>query len=871
MYQSLIFGGIFLTGPATQNRQYFIVITLMTRFVLLTLVSLFSGFAGFAQSASRQIQKADASFRDMAYALAIGQYESILRKEKNLAEADMQHVRLYLADAYYQVKDFQGAEKNYAEVLNNNPVLKGEEIKAYLRYAQVLSSNGKREESARVWKKYSELQEQDKRGEQFLKLYSNIEALTRNASSYKIDYIGINTASADFSPAYYKNGLVFVSNRGKSGPVRRVFSWDNSSFLDLYYLEDLKVLGDAGSQAATTGSSSQADEAVSRRSGASEKLGSDYYTPPTANDAPTIAHQGSVYINGSRDYEEQATIETKKFSKALNSKYHEGPSTFFHDGSKIIFTRNGNAGGGGIFSQKKDVIARLKLYIADKKGNDWGNIRELPFNSSDYSCGHPTISFDDKILYFVSDMPGGYGGTDIYYTRFENGEWSKPVNLGGGINTAGNEMFPFVDEAGGLYFSSDGHPGLGGLDLFYARVNSRTVKVEGPVRNLGAPLNSDRDDFGIISDAERKTGFFSSNRKRGGADDDIYRFTRSGSVYGCRDLLVSIFDKDSRQPLENIRFEYTTTGERVSPEHATTNAAGTIRLCLEADAEFRFVFGREGYITETRTFSNKEASDFEPSRMEVYLKAEEQRPAEVVKTETAPKEIRLVQKRRSTDDAAVFRGVITGGESGEPMAAVKVRFINKCNGQVQEMYTRKDGSYEFNRDINCDYELTAMKEGFGMSSEVIEKLVSKTLFRKKVKPANTVNLFDTKLYRVGDVVKLENIYYDSDSWRINASSARELDKLSAILRKYPNMIIEISSHTDTRGNADENMRLSQNRAGEVLNYLVKKGGVARERIRSVGKGETEPLNECSDGVQCTEAEHRRNRRTEFKILYIEKK
>nr|MBP6620113.1 OmpA family protein [Leadbetterella sp.] len=159
---------------------------------------------------------------------------------------------------------------------------------------------------------------------------------------------------------------------------------------------------------------------------------------------------------------------------------------------------------------------------------------------------------------------------------------------------------------------------------------------------------------------------------------------------------------------------------------------------------------------------------------------------------------------------------------------------------------------------------------FGSSSEIIEKSVRKTLFGKKVKkPTFSLNLFDTKLYKVGDVIKLENIYYESESYKIRENAKKDLDKLVNTLKKYPNMIIEVSSHTDTRGNALINLKLSESRAKEVFKYITSRG-IDKSRVKSVGKGESEPLNACSDGVQCTEAEHQRNRRTEFKILKIEK-
>lgn len=822
----------------------------------------------FSQNVSKQIKKAENSSKNYSYVNTIEIYEGILRKTKGVSEEELQRVKLNLAEAYFFVKDYNNAEKYYNEVLKSSPALKGEDLKAYKRYAQVLSGNGKHGESAQVWKKFTELQEQDKRGIEFSKLYANLEPLTRNSNSYRIEYVGINTASPDFSPAFYKDGLVFVSSRNKNNAVKRVFKWDNSTFLDLYYLEDLKILGKEESNA-SIGSGGQNSGATKPKT-APDKLGSDYYTPPTPNDANTIGHTGSELINGSKNYEEQSIIDVKKFSKNLNSKYHEGPCTFFHSGERILFTRNA-IGGGGIFGQKKEGVTRLKIYSAIKTGKDWSEIKELPFNSDDFSCGHPTMSFNDDILFFVSDMPGGYGGTDIYASRLVNGEWQKPVNLGGTINTIGNEMFPFIDEGNGLYFSSDGHPGLGELDMFYCKVDVKTLASIGKIRNLGAPLNSNNDDFGIITDPNRNLGYFSSNRKRGGADDDIYKFTRIGAAYGCRDLIVSVNDADSRMPIEKVKFEYKLVSGKGPVENVTTNAAGTVKLCLEADQSFKFKFESEGYIFQEEEFSNIDASDFEPSRIEIYLKKEVVVLKEEPEEDSKPKKQRvLVQKRTTTDNTSnVFRGVISGGENDEPMSAVKVKFINKCTGEVQEMYTKKDGSYEFRRDLNCDYELVATKDDFGTSSEIIEKAVKKTLFGKKIKPTFSLNLFDTKLYKVGDVIKLESIYYSSDQYKLRDYSKRDLDKLIATMKRYPNMIIEISSHTDTRGNAWDNLRLSQKRAQEVEKYILSKG-ISKQRIKAIGKGETEPLNECSDGVQCTEAEHQRNRRTEFKILTIEK-
>jgi outer membrane protein OmpA-like peptidoglycan-associated protein len=467
-------------------------------------------------------------------------------------------------------------------------------------------------------------------------------------------------------------------------------------------------------------------------------------------------------------------------------------------------------------------------------------------------------------------MPGGYGGTDIYISRLINGIWSKPENMGSKVNSVGNEMFPFIDEAGNLYFSSDGLPGLGDLDLFTIKTDLVSGKAKGIVRNLGAPLNSSNDDFGIITDQERAIGYFSSNRKRGGSDDDIYKFNRVGAKFGCRDLMVHVFDKDNKKPIDKMVFEYGLSVTKGNMVNATTDATGTIKLCLDADKDFVFNFTKEGYVSQTRKYTNIDDSDYEPGIIEVFLKKQVIIPQSMAKVEEPKKLSELIQKRTIGGNSNIFRGVITGGEGGEPIAEAKVKFINKCTGEIQEMFTNKDGSYEFKRELECDYELTAMKDDFGSSSEIIEKSFKKKLFGNKVKkPIIIPNLFDTKLYRVGDVIKLENIYYEEKSYKIRESAKKELDKLVNTLKKYPNMIIELSSHTDTRGNAITNLQLSEGRATEVFKYITSRG-IDKTRVKSVGKGESEPINACSDGVQCTEAEHQRNRRTEFKILKIEK-
>lgn len=201
----------------------------------------------------------------------------------------------------------------------------------------------------------------------------------------------------------------------------------------------------------------------------------------------------------------------------VNTKLHDGPAVISPDGKTIYFTRNnylGNKEG----KKDKEKTNHLKLYSAKISGNNWAEVKELSFNSNEYSIGHPSLSSDGKILYFVSDMPKGFGGTDIYKVSVnENGNFGRPENLGEPVNTEFDETFPFMDTDGTLYFSSNGHPGLGLLDIF-------KVSGEGDIENLGEPLNSNMDDFAYFQVQRSKEGYISSNRE--GKSDDIFIFNK---------------------------------------------------------------------------------------------------------------------------------------------------------------------------------------------------------------------------------------------------------------------------------------------------------------------------------------------------------
>lgn len=246
--------------------------------------------------------------------------------------------------------------------------------------------------------------------------------------------------------------------------------------------------------------------------------------PQYSDFSPTVYKKGIVFVSSRHDkgpkfkwddtpfldlyYTETDVASAKPFSEALNSKYHEGPIAFYNDYSKAVFTRSNYLD--RKLGATEDGINNLQLYTTswDNDKNDWGNIKPINFLINNYSYGHPAISVDNSRLYFISDMPGGFGGTDIYVSeRIEEG-WGEPKNMGDIINTPGNEMFPFIDDESNLYFASNGHGGLGGLDVYQINLDGNM-----DLRNMGYPLNTTADDFGFSLTSSGEIAYVSSNRE----------------------------------------------------------------------------------------------------------------------------------------------------------------------------------------------------------------------------------------------------------------------------------------------------------------------------------------------------------------------
>ncbi|MGL2988414.1 OmpA family protein [Flavobacterium sp. RSSA_27] len=339
------------------------------------------------------------------------------------------------------------------------------------RYAQSLKAIGNEKEAIAVLASFENKATADSRGKR-LKLNADyLEDIRDNIGVYTIENAGINSKYSDYGSTIVDNKLVFTSARDTGSIGQRKHTWTGKYFTNLY----------------------------------------------------------SAGVDGNL-----IPSNPIRYDANINSKFHEATPVFTKDGTTMYFTRNNYLDGKK--GKNEDKINRLKIYKATLIDKKWSNITELPFNSDNFSTAHPALSPDEQTLYFASDRPGTLGQSDLFKVSISaNGNYGEPVNLGPEINTEGRETFPFVTKNNYLYFASDGLPGLGGLDIFTAKINTDGSFSE--IDNEGAEVNSPYDDFGYYRDSDTNRGFFSSNREGGIGSDDIYRFVSKDK---CRQVINGI-------------------------------------------------------------------------------------------------------------------------------------------------------------------------------------------------------------------------------------------------------------------------------------------------------------------------------------------
>lgn len=404
----------------------------------------------------------------------------------------------------------------------------------YFRYAQTLKAVGNYIKADAMMDVFNQVNASDLRAILSKEQFNYLDEIKNNSGRYTIQNAGINSGFSDYGPSFYKNTLVFTSARDTGGVFVKKHSWTNQTFTNLY--------------------------------------------------SSLITDNGNL-------------SEPQKFSKKIDSRYHESTPVFTNDGLTMYFTRNNFLNSKKGRDSEKSIL--LKLYRATKKGDTWDIVTELPFNSNEYSCAHPALSPDEKTLYFSSNMPGTKGMSDIYKVAIlSDGNFGKPVNLGDKINTEARETFPFISNNNELYFASDGHPGLGGLDIFITQLIADGTP--GKIKNVGEPVNSNFDDFGFIMNTNSKIGYFSSNREKDNLGfDDIYKCTENIPIpKDCQQNVKGlVVDSNSQIPIHEVKvvmfdMNYLKLGGEI------TDAEGKFDFgALDCENKFRIVYEHKDFHT----------------------------------------------------------------------------------------------------------------------------------------------------------------------------------------------------------------------------------------------------------------------------------
>ncbi|MCT4615095.1 MAG: OmpA family protein [Marinifilaceae bacterium] len=575
-------------------------------------------------------------------------------------------------------------------------------------------------------------------------------------NSIKIFPLTINSLESDFGVAYYKDGIVFSSAAPNPKAVKR-HSWNDQNFLRLYYGE----------------------------------------------------------------FDEKGDVKAKKvFSEKLERNYHlhDGPVCFSPDMNTVYITRNHIYRGVRAKKNKKGVVS-LKLYKSSFNGLNWSVPKLMDINMDEYSSGQPSLSADGQKLYFVSDRPGGYGGTDIYVCRKEGDSWSEPRNLGERINTSDDEMMPFVTENEILYFSSKAHTGYGGLDIFNIDLNNPNSRVE----NLGKPINSEKDDFGLVLKNSR--GYFASNRTRGESYDDIYCFDIHEFI-----ITGQVLNSKNKEYIPNANLKVK-KGDGTAVVELITDSLGRFKLQLPVNKDYHLKASKNKFNPgENNILSNEFAGRFSIHK-EVFL--------------TPKPDINL-------------RIDVVYEDTGKPVEDVNTNIVNLLTSDTTKLLTDANGHVDFKMNQDTDYEIIYNKKGIFRANDFVTS---------KGADEDIEILKEVRRMEIGTRFVLENIFYDLNKSNIRPDAALELDKLVKLMIENPTMSIELSSHTDCRGSDSYNMRLSDRRAHSAVRYIISKG-VSSKRLRAKGYGETRLINKCANGVPCPEEEHQANRRTEVEILKL---
>lgn len=616
-------------------------------------------------SVQKKIKRADRKFAIGEYYTAGDIYKQCYSRLSTKKDRELKGYVAYRQGECYRLINNQRATNAYNNALRCKYQLKDSTV--YLHYAQALQYQGKYKDAIKNYELYLEKHPDNYVAQAGKYACGKIDEWKKQGSRYKTSEAKEfnQKRTSNFAPMFIgsnTDALMFTSNRQEKqkGGTKKLKRPSNVTGQQLFQLYQTRK-----------NAAGEWEDIV---------LAEGLY-----------GEQG-----GEGDQKNDSTEE-----KGGKTNAEMGVCSFSRDGRMMFFTYSKPING-------KDLGA--KIYSSERASGEWSEAQEVKlFADSSITVGHPALNNTGDTLYFVSDAPGGVGGKDIWFAELEGDEWINPQPLGPGINTTADEMYPYVHEDGTLYFSSNGQPGYGGLDIFKAtRDTTYKDSVVWVVFNMGAPFNGIGDDFGITFAGNTQNGFFSSNKGDKKGFDKIYQFW-----------------------LPEMEFI----------------AEGTVR-----------------------------------------------------------------------------------DEQGEPIADAKLRIVGS-DGTNSRVNARRDGTYKIKLNKEVKYVMLATARGYLNAKEQWDT--------KGLKDSKTYTL-DFALSPISRPVKMENIFYEFGRWELTQASEKEMDALIKLLNDNPNITIELSAHTDMKGNEEFNQELSQKRAQACCDYLIKKG-IEKERLTPVGYGKSKPV------------------------------
>ncbi|MCE9539427.1 MAG: OmpA family protein [Bacteroidetes bacterium] len=870
-------------------------------------------------SSFAQLEKANKHYDNKEYLLAIKQYENILKNDESPEALEK------IANSYRLIKNYQQAQLYYARLMNQkkvNPI-------NHLYYGMVLKSNNRIDEAKAEFKLYAVAVPDDKIGKLLMKACDDIKLLTKKPKQFDVSPVAnINTEQSEFSPVFFKNQLVFISD------VNKNLLNEKQNFLHVYSYEIKK-----------------GSDGVVQFSAEPEAfpwpVNSDFHDGPVSfneeQNMVFITHvdlfknKDKKFVNRTKLY--FSSLKENKWSKLKPFQFNSDEFSVAHasisaDGQKLFFASDKPGGEGG-----------MDIYVCEKEGKNWGQPQNL--GNKINTIGEEVFPYirKDGMLYFSSGSHAGFGGLDIFSATSVKGKYTNVKNLGALVNSAADDFgIVFSDDKTTGYFSSDRMGGKGSDDIYSFTALDKLLTISGKIvisQNLNNPLKN--NDVMLLSEAGQvlnlsttdSKGFFKfedldpekkymvklddsgpkfSNKAKYYLADEKEVFIRETGVDGkggkfvfrnlpadpntssdiasdgvtfAGNLLVG---KNSTKPLTNTKVNLLNEKGEVVQTVYTNSFGSFVFTNLPADQNFLVKVDEN----DTQLPANTKIIMTNKSGKEMQATSSGDNGSFKFTFLAADKTTLKLMAVEDTELRIDFKGKFVSDDK-TPLANSIVNLVNEKGEILATTKTDAFGAFKFENlpaDQNvlfqldeADTQLKKLKKIFLTDSkDAIVKEISRSsgAFKFTILPSEKQKLgivyVDDPWLKVlqlktstnkQDLKIIENIYYEYSKYEVTPEASKILYKVIDIMEKDPQLVIEISSHTDSRSSSETNMKRSEQRANAAVDYILK-NGITKDRISGKGYGESKLINRCIDGVECTEEEHAKNRRTEFKVSRKEK-